>query len=452
MRMVRISIQAKCSSTASFARVLCAPLLRWGLCAKKAASGHVTTEPPTLERAARDAEALVRRVLAAAPLRPPCSAGERRAQELLADELTGAGAKVDFEPFRFSTNLYRVIAAHFFAACLGTVALLVGMPWLALPLHALAAISYTLDSARLLYILRPLLGRASSQNLVATTPAQGERRLRLVFLGHADAAPTGLLFHPEMIRRTTNMPTPKALGFLRRLLVLPVLSSAVLAALDLVVALELVAVPRLAVLLLTIPPLIATLLNGQLALFPRIVPGANDNLTGCAAVVALSQRLADLPRRGVELVFVVTGCEEAGTGGAWALARARAEQWSRGDTVIIGVDSLSNGELRWFEEGEVLLRPTTPWLGALADEVAAGEPSFSGVRRFDIPAGATDVLPFLVRGFDGICFGCVDPRIGAPREYHRLTDDADHCDWTQCARSFDFVEAMARAIVERKAA
>jgi len=46
-------------------------------------------------------------------------------------------------------------------------------------------------------------------------------------------------------------------------------------------------------------------------------------------------------------------------------------------------------------------------------------------------------------------FGCVDPDIGAPRNYHRPSDSVANLDLEQLERSLGQIEAYLRALIAR---
>ena len=125
-------------------------------------------------------------------------------------------------------------------------------------------------------------------------------------------------------------------------------------------------------------------------------------------MMLLCQRILEAGKpENLELVLVVTGAEEASLMGATALARDKAAQWDRSNTVVIALDGLCSGELRYFSEGEVMRVPTPKWLAETLDSVADSDPRFAGVRPYAIPAGATDAFAFLAQGFDAVALGCV---------------------------------------------
>lgn len=390
---------------------------------------------------------LIAQILAECPRRKAGSPDERRAQELVREALEGLG-NAETHEFAFSDNLYAVMALHFGVGVLGT-ALGGGAPLLGAALRGLAGGSYLLDSTRSGYLLRRLLPWRSSQNLLVTVPAQSERRLRLVFLAHTDAAFTGWIFDPRVIKAVGPGKLPPQLRFLGRSLALA--TYAELAGATLAVARAVLGpaglLLRPAELALAVPGLLVFIANLQVVLRNEIVPGATDDLSGVAGLCLLARRLTERQHPNVELVFAFTGAEEAGTGGAWALARDRRAEWDPADTVIIGLDGLSNGELCWLEEGEIVRSPVAPWLTNTLGTTAGSDARFAGIAPFQVPVGATDVYPFLRAGYDGVCLSCVDRSLGAPRNYHVPTDTLENLDAADVVRCVDFAERLVDGVV-----
>ena len=83
-------------------------------------------------------------------------------------------------------------------------------------------------------------------------------------------------------------------------------------------------------------------------------------------------------------------------------------------TTVLAIDTMSNGDLYYLEEGELWRVPVPGRLEAAVGATSA-EGGMPEVRKLVIPAGATDALPFLVRGYEAMGLTCVDPSIGAPR-------------------------------------
>lgn len=366
-----------------------------------------------------------------APTRLTGTADERRVQEAIADRLRAAGYRIDWQPFRFPRHIYGSLALHF-----GLTLLLaaVGLrePLLAAAGHLLVATSFVAETTWRRHLLRALWPKVATQNLLATWPASsGTARRRVVFAAHADSAYTGLLFHPEVIRRVAA-PPPSFLPFLRKQLLLPLVCVLALAAIE--IARLFVEVPAWPLVPLLIPPFLAFALNAEVVLRNQPVPGAGDNLTGCAAQIVLAEAWASVASPDTEIVFAFTGSEEAGTGGAAHLARTMSAQWDRAITRVIILDTLSNGTLHTLEEGE-LWRTEIPADLALVVGEAAADAALPVPLPYIVPAGATDALPFLVEGYRALALTCIDPVQHTPLNYHHPNDTADRVDPVQLQAS-----------------
>jgi hypothetical protein len=408
----------------------------------------MSTSDASRERSVFDeiswAKSFITSVVDACPRRMATSEDERRAHAMIRSEMAALGLSTETHAFEFNASLYANLALHFGLGTLGSLA--AGRaPALGLALHALSAGSYALDSSRRAFVLRRLFPFRASQNVLGTMPARGEPRLRIVFLAHADAAFTGLVFRPTFTRLAKPGPLYKSLRIATGAL-------AGLAAVD-IAQLVFGRTRALSVLrgALTVPPLLAALLNIDVVLRDQIVPGAMDDLSGVAGMLLLARRLRATKPDDVELVFVATGCEEAGMGGAQALARDYRDRWDPAKTVVLGLDGFANGELRWFTEGEIFPVKLAPWLSETIGGVAASDPRFAEVRAFEIPVGATDAAPFATGGFPAVTLGCVDPGHGTPRHYHLPTDTPENLEADKIPMCVDFAERVVAAVVARAA-
>lgn len=360
---------------------------------------------------------------------------ERAAQDAIAARLEKAGYDVSWHAFRYPRHIYGSLALHF-----GLALAFAALPWayLAAAGHVLVAVSFFSEATRRGLILRHLWPKVSSQNLLATRPAKGPMRRRLVFLAHVDSAYTGFLFRPEVLK-VMAAPPPSFLPFLQKQLALPLVGVVLAAAFE--VASVLFELPRWPGYVLLIPAVLVFLVNAQVVLQNEVVPGAADNLTGCAAQVVLAEAWAQRAADDVEVVFGFTGAEEAGTGGAYALVKAMQGEWSRDDTEVIILDTLSNGDLFALEEGELyrIERPASLVAAVDAAAATAGQPA---VPKYVVPAGGTDALPFLAYGYRAIALTCIDPEQHAPRGYHHPSDTVENVDPEQLVRSTDVAQHL----------
>lgn len=367
---------------------------------------------------------------------------EKAAQEYLGRELASLGYQLDWRPFRWSQSLYANLMVHFGLAALATGIGLTA-PFVGAALHALVALSYALESSRRALLLRSLFPSITSQNLLATRPAKGTRRKRIVLIAHADAAYTGMLFHPSLLTVATKQPPP-GLGWFKKQLGLATASVALMAVLEVLAGAGVWSAPTWLRGVVTIPATLSFLLNLDVVLRNRVVPGAGDDLSGCTGCVELAYRLEEKLPDDVELVIVISGAEEAGTGGALRLAEQvmKTKEWTPQDTIVLGLDGLAAGTLRILEEGELWPLPIAPFLLDAVKAENEARPELLPVTTYIIPSGASDALPFLVRGFPAVTVTCIDPVIGAPRNYHWPTDTWRNLEPDELERGIEFAERL----------
>jgi hypothetical protein len=377
------------------------------------------------------------------PARAPTTAQERGAQEAVAEELARRGLEVERQPFRFSRSLYSVIALHCGIAVLGS-ACYPWQPWLAAGLQTFAMVSYLLDCHYRGYWLRRLFPQGDSQNIIARLPSAGTMRRRIVFIAHADAAPAGWMFSPFFLW-LVHQNWPERLCLLRKQMFGWTAVTTGLVALDVICGLTGYWFPILYY-IASLSSAVPLVLLTQMALSRQISPGANDNLSGCAALVLLSERLSRQQPEGVEIYFVVAGCEESGRGGAWALARRMHDAWDRERTIIIGLDMVSGGVLRYHVEGEVVPIWPSANLQSWAAKAAAGDNRFDGLKPYYAAGGATDAAPFLCHGYDGLCLVRIDPRSDLPSWLHTMDDCAANILPRDIRDAVDYAERLLHTI------
>lgn len=372
-----------------------------------------------------------------APTRLTGTADEKRVQEAIAERVTAAGYRATWQPFRFPRHIYGSLALHFGLAL--AIAIVAHRSPIAAGVgHLVIALSYYSEAVWRRHGLRKLWPSIATQNLLLTRTPEGSVTRRVVFLAHVDSAFTGLMFHPSIIKEIAK-PPPSFLPFLKKQLLLPFVCVLVLAGLELAS----VATPTWARVVLAVPLFIVFAFNADVVIKNRVVPGAADNLTGCAAQIVLAEAWAEAPEPGVEVVFAFTGAEEAGTGGAAHLSRTAG--WDPAITTVVVLDTLSNGNLFLLEEGELFRAPMPADL-ALTARAAATECGLPEPESYAVPAGATDALPFLIRGYRALALTCIDPEQHAPRNYHHPNDTADRVEPTQLKASTKLALALLRRL------
>jgi hypothetical protein len=319
------------------------------------------------------------------------------------------------EPYRYQPSWGTRVAPHMAAGL--AAAAMGGRAGRALALAALA--SFDADqSGRSQWISR-LLPTGEGANVVGCVPARGERRRTLVLVAHHDAAQTGFQWrHPAL----TGTAALRRLGLVSQ---------------DEVPAFA--GLPELAFGLIALGPggrrtrlAAAALLAGSLASALDVarsetVPGANDNATGVAAVLALVERFAREPLDGVEVIALLPGSEESGMGGMAAWLRAEGRSLDPATTLVLGLDTVGSGE-------PVVLAAEGPprRVRYREDDLAmAGR----GARRADLPeprrfavGGWTDPVLALFAGLPALSLLSVDSS-GGLANYHVPTDTPERVDW-----------------------
>jgi hypothetical protein len=319
--------------------------------------------------------------------------GEQRSAEWVAGRLREQGAEdVRIEPFRYQRTFAHAQGIHFAAGALAAL----GRRRL---LAAATLASFELDYSGRWQWLRRLLPRGTGFNVVGRLPATGAPERTLVLVAHHDAARTGLMWDPRLVG-----PGDRAAAISGRRASQALLPELALAA----TALGLRRVP-------------AALLGLAIALEldqarSPVVPGANDNASGVAAVLDLVGRLAGDRPDGTEVIALFPGCEESGMGGmaSWIATQTL----DPASTLVIGLDTLGSGEPVVLEaEGGLWPVPYRE------EDVALGESA--GLRRWRLGAWTDPVIARLA-GLPAISILSV--RDGGFPNYHLPSDTPDRVD------------------------
>ena len=361
--------------------------------------------------------------------RPSASPGELAAAEVVAGELRELGARVRLERERvhgthwWPTGLPVALATAggILAGRGGGLARLVGG---GLAAFAAAAVADDLGGGSRWF--RRRLPQRDSTNVVAELGDAGAERTLLI-TAHHDAAHSGLIFHPELGRALFR----RFPGTLGRMNTSPPLLWGAVAG-PLAVALG-AATGRRA------PLTLGTLISaGYTAAMIDIglratVPGANDNLSGVAALLSVAHALAAAggPPPGLRVILLSAGAEESHQEGMHAFGARHFASLPADRTHILCLDTLGSPRLALIE-GEGMLRvadypaEVRELVQSCADE--AGVALFRGLRF----RNATDGIVALRAGYPSAAIGSVD-EFKVPTGYHWPTDTPDRVDYARVA-------------------
>ncbi|OPC84272.1 peptidase M28 [Embleya scabrispora] len=392
-------------------------------------------------RSRRPTEAELRAVIE--PLaeieRLPTSAGEREAAHRIADLLRTLGATdaaVEEEPAY--TSYARPIGT---LTALATAAgLLAGRSRLAATAVAAAATLGIADdiSYRHQYARRALGGRRRSAHNVVASVGDPDAPRTLVVTAHHDAAPTGAVFderaarwfatrYPHLIDRVSENPP----------LWWPVVAGPALIALGAATGAK--SLRRAGIGLAALSTAAFTQIGRS-----RAVPGANDNLSGVAVLVALARTLRAEPVNGVRVLLVSAGAEEALQEGIRGFARRHFPDLDRERTWFLNVDTVGSGNLVLLEaEGPLRMEPYDVPFNNLLSECATRNDIkvLTGLRS----RSSTDGVVPNRHGYPTATLVSIDDQKLIPH-YHLHTDLPEHVDYDCVADACALAEAAARAL------
>ena len=160
----------------------------------------------------------------------------------------------------------------------------------------------------------------------------------------------------------------------------------------------------------------------------RVVPGANDNLSAVAVLVALAHELGENPPEGVRVILLSTGSEESFMEGMQGFGRRHFAELPRDGTEFVCLECVGSPQL-CVVEGEGMLRmrdyPERSREALARAGAAAGIELQRGLRT----VAATDALIALRAGYPTCTLGGVD-ETKFPSNYHWPSDIPDNLAWS----------------------
>jgi hypothetical protein len=351
--------------------------------------------------------------------RPSASDGERRAADWLAAEFRAAGCRrvrVEEERARggYWWPLGLLNAGSAAAALLGRrAAALVGGA-------AAAAVYDDVGGAKLWFRSRALPNRPT-WNVVAEA-GDPEAARTVVFIAHHDAAHSGLVFHPALPRKGMEL-MPKLHE--RANQSVPIMFGVFLGPL-----------------LLGLWGLLGRGWLKRAGMFfslgasacmadigaSQVVPGANDNLSAVAVLVALAHELAQDPPEGVRVILLSTGSEESFMEGMQGFGQSHFPELPRDGTEFVCLECVGSPQL-CVVEGEGMLRMRNYPERSREALARAGRAAGIELRRGLRTVAATDALIALRAGYPTCTLGGVD-ETKFPSNYHWPSDTPDNLDWS----------------------
>jgi Zn-dependent M28 family amino/carboxypeptidase len=366
---------------------------------------------------------------------------ERRAAEWIAARLTAAGCTARVEEERFHDGYARVMSR------LAGASTLAGLGALASPrlgrLAAGAAAAVTAAIADDISNGPRVFRRATTSprttwNVVGSCGDPGAQRT-LVVLAHHDAAPTGRIFD-DRAQRWAGEHFP---GVLERIDTSLPLWWTLLAA----PALVGVGAARRRRGLLAAGIGLSALGVAALEDVARspIVPGANDNLTAVAVLVAFAELTAEQPLSGLRLLLVSCGAEEVIQGGIYGFAARHFPALDRERTWFLNLETVGSPRLIMLEgEGPVVMEDYHD--RSFRDLVArAAERAGAPLRRGLRARNSTDAVLPSRAGYPTATLASMD-RNKALSNYHLMSDTPQNVCYRTVRQALTVTDAVAREL------
>lgn len=362
--------------------------------------------------------------------RPPCSAQELAAARYVQRELAALDAEdIQEQPFYSIGGPGERLGA---AGVLAGAGLLIGASearWRRV-LGALVVLGAALSTREILKGQAPpwelLWPQRRSQNILGRIPAGEEARSRVVLLAHLDSDRQRLTAH-EKVRDAApylyaGLPNAALLGAVLTLLNAP----------------------------LWLRHLLAYALFGSAGLNiandkGKPTPGANDNASGVAMLLALGTALAENPLPQTEVVLAFTGCGTVAGRGAQEVADQYGQQWR--NALWLAVDSIGAGEVGWVSSHglsrNVRYKPDEA-VHDLLTRVASANPHLGVMGR--PMTTLDDIAPLRARNLKAGALISYQRASGFPAGSGQPDDTPDQIDPTTLGRAWEFLWAVLREV------
>ncbi|MBE6800992.1 MAG: Zn-dependent exopeptidase M28 [Ruminococcaceae bacterium] len=350
--------------------------------------------------------------------RAPGSKEEYAAQQSMGEDLKKWADDVSFEEFIVHRQAFMGFIPFTVAMAIIATILYFSYPLVGFLLTILGFIPLVLEFLMYKQFIDPLFKGHTSHNLIATRKPTGETKKRIIFVGHSDSQYEWILNY-------------KLGGTGMKLFLIPAvvgLIACCIASLIKFIVLELKGIESAGadtfflvvgiVLCVFVIPYIGFLFFQS---YTKSVPGANDNLSGCLAVMSVLKLMdeADVRFENTEVQVILSGSEEAGLRGAKAYAKAHKNELKEIETVVVACDTM-----RDLKDMAVYDRDLS---GTLKHDKQVKELVKQAALNcgHDIPyasiyLGACDAAAFTQAGIKATGFAAMDPT--PPRYYHTRLD------------------------------
>ena len=389
--------------------------------------------------------------MSAFPMRGPTKPGERQASEYLAGRMKEIGLETSVEDYKISPHYYWVYFMHTVLAIIAGVATIwtrpAWIPWLMAAVLAFITVSFWGDLTTRFHLIRNVIPRYPSQNVVAVIPNPKAGK-KVIVSAHIDAARVGeLVFNPDLDEAIAKFYKEK-FDSTPNVMMPIILCMVALCAVAIVRAIVPSGAAMWFVTWIIQGIASAGLLVAAVSFFDIgagvYVPGACDNISGIAGCMSICEKVLAEPLEDCELTFVGFGCEEAIMMGAVEYLKKHGRELDKENTYFINLESIGYGTVRYgTSEGFVRVRPYSKELVSIAEVLRESDP-FKDVGTYEVRLG-TDAMVPLVRGFKAITIFGFNENNFVPN-YHTPQDTPENMDIRVTEHARDFAMAMIKEL------
>jgi Zn-dependent M28 family amino/carboxypeptidase len=173
-----------------------------------------------------------------------------------------------------------------------------------------------------------------------------------------------------------------------------------------------------------------------------VVPGANDNLSAVAVLLAIAERIRVQPLDGLRVLLVSTGSEESFMEGMQGFARRHFRELDPSRTEVLCLECLGGPRMIVLEgEGMLVVRDYPSHMReALAGAAAeAGVSVHRGLRT----VAATDGLISMRAGYPTVTLASVEST-NLPLNYHWPSDTPEALHWETIEQAIEVCDRFLR--------
>lgn len=378
-----------------------------------------------LHKATDDGVRVVANIVNTVGPRAAGSEQELQAQQMLAEEIRPYADKVETEDFEVHRQAFMGFIP--FTVMCGVISVFVN--WFASPAAAfllcvLAFVPLVFEFLRYDEFCDKLFPKQTSHNTYGVVKPRGDVQQRLIMVSHSDSQyewTLNYLIGGLTAKLAVEIPAVAGLVIQTIYALVCWIVGGGSPAID-IMSLRWFFVAFFAISIIFIPLEISFIFFQS---HTKSVPGASDNLSGCAVNLEVVKALQDsgVKLDRTEVVAVFSGSEEVGLRGAKAFAKRHKNEYKDVPTVVIALDTFRDLEDMAIYDRDLSGTLQHDWqVKHLLKEAAANcgkDLPFSSVY-----VGGSDAAAFTREGYKASCLAAMNP--DPPRYYHTRLDTVDN--------------------------